>query len=118
VRELRAAGAFKLNVERSEWTDYQFAHVRSSDDVTKEDVGRELSLVRKLMQQVGYRPGDGRVRRRRCGDGATKTQRDRHRKVIAVIEEANGLTIEEKTEILDIDSEKVEHEVERLKQQD
>lgn len=91
------------------------ARVRLSDEVTKEDVDRALSLVRKSMQQVGIDPETGELDADVIETGQSKSRRDRMKQLYAIIEDQDGTTIEELTEIVDEDQDKVEYAIQKLK---
>ncbi|MGB9931994.1 hypothetical protein [Haloarcula amylolytica] len=92
------------------------ARVRLSDEVRREDVDRALSLVRKSMEQVGIEPENGQFDADVVETGQSKSQRDRRKQVLAVIEDQNGTTVEEVMDIIDMDETKVERDIESLKQ--
>jgi replicative DNA helicase Mcm len=92
------------------------ARVRLSDEVTKEDVERALSLVQKSMQQVGIDPETGDFDADVVETGSSKSQRDRRKQVLAIVGEHDGTTVEEVADIMKRNEEKVEHAVEKLKQ--
>jgi replicative DNA helicase Mcm len=94
------------------------ARVRLSDEVTKADVDRALSLVQKSMQQVGIDPETGEFDADIIETGQSKSQRDRIQNIIGLIEELDGPTREElidEAEDIGIEAEKVENEISRLK---
>jgi len=96
------------------------ARVCLSNQVTKEDVDRALSLVRKSMQQVGIDPETGEFDVDIIETGQSKSQRDRIKNILGLIEELDGPTKEElieEAEEIGIDAEKVEHEIGKLKQE-
>ncbi|ELY68197.1 ATP-dependent DNA helicase [Natrinema pellirubrum DSM 15624] len=92
------------------------ARVRLSDEVRREDVDRALSLVRKSMEQVGIDPESGQFDADVVETGQSKSQRDRRKQVLAVIEDQNGATVEAVTDIIDMDETKVERDIDSLKQ--
>jgi len=91
------------------------ARVRLSDEVTKEDVDRALSLVRKSMEQVGIDPETGEFDADVVETGQSKSQRDRRKQVVAIIDDQDGTTVEEVADIMVTDEEKVEHDVQSLR---
>ena len=96
------------------------ARVRLSDEVTKDDVDRALTLVRKSMQQVGIDPETGEFDADVVETGQSKSQRDRIKNILGIIEDLDDATREnviEKADVIGIDEEKAEHELERLKNQ-
>ena len=92
------------------------ARVRLSDEVRREDVDRALALVRKSMEQVGIDPESGQFDADVVETRQSKSQRGRRKQVLAVIEDQNGATAEEVTDIIDMDETKVERDIESLKQ--
>jgi len=48
--------------------------------------------------------------------GQSKSQRDRRKQVLAVIEDQNGATVEAVTDIIELDETKVERDIDSLKQ--
>lgn len=92
------------------------ARVRLSDEVRREDVDRALTLVRKSMEQVGIDPESGQFDADVVEMGQSKSQRERRKQVLAVIEDQNGTTVEEVTDIIDMDEQKVKRDIDSLKQ--
>jgi len=92
------------------------ARVRLSDEVTVEDVERALSLVKKSMRQVGIDPETGEFDVDAIETGQTQSQRDRRKQVLAVIDDQDGVEVEEITDIMQVDSAKIQHDVEKLKE--
>jgi len=92
------------------------ARVRLSDEVRREDVDRALVLVQKSMEQVDIDPENGQFDADVVETEQSKSQRDRRKQVLAVIEDQNGATVEEVTDIIDMDETKVERDIESLKQ--
>ncbi|UPW01056.1 minichromosome maintenance protein MCM [Halorussus gelatinilyticus] len=92
------------------------ARVRLSDEVRREDVDRALTLVRKSMEQVGIDPESGQFDVDVVETGQSKSQRDRRKQVLAIIEDQDGTTAEEVAEIIDMDEEKIRHDIDSLKQ--
>jgi len=91
------------------------ARVRLSDEVTKQDVDRALSLVRKSMQQVGIDPETGEFDVDAVETGQSKSQRDRRRQVLSIIGDQDGTTGEEVADIMQMEQRKIEHDVQELK---
>jgi len=94
------------------------ARVRLSDEVTKDDVDRALSLVRKSMQQVGIDPETGEFDADVVETGQSKSQRDRVRNILGIIEDLDGGEREEvieKAEAVGFEEEKADHAIDRLK---
>jgi len=92
------------------------ARVRLDDEVRKEDIERALSLVRKSMEQVGIDPETGEYDADVVETGQSKSQRDRRKQVLAIIEDQDGTTVEEVADIMVQDEQKVEHDIEALKE--
>ena len=92
------------------------ARVRLSDEVRREDVDRALTLVRKSMEQVGIDPESGQFDADVVETGQSKSQRDRRKQVLSVIEDQDGTTFEEVVDIIDMDEKKIEHDIDSLKQ--
>lgn len=93
------------------------ARVRLSNEVTKDDVDRALNLVRTSMEQVGIDPETGEFDADVIETGQSKSQRDRRKQLMAVIEEKGGTTADELTNVLDMDRDKVDAEIQALKDQ-
>jgi len=94
------------------------ARVRLSEQVEMQDVERAIRLVESSMRQVGYDPEKGQFDADIIETGQSKSQRDRVRNVLNLIEELDGPTREElieEAEEIGIDTEKVDHEIDRLK---
>jgi replicative DNA helicase Mcm len=92
------------------------ARVRLSDTVELEDVQRAVDLIESSMRQVGYDPETGQFDADIVETGASKSQHDRRREIPAVIKQLNGATIEELSKETDISLEKLEHDIEALKE--
>ena len=92
------------------------ARVRLSDEVQIEDVDRALTLVRKSMKQVGIDPESGQFDADVVETGQSKSQRDRRKQVLAIIEDQDAPTVEEVVDIIDIDQKKIEHDIDSLQQ--
>jgi replicative DNA helicase Mcm len=92
------------------------ARVRLSDEVTKEDVDRSLSLVRKSMEQVGVDPETGDYDADVVETGQSKSQRDRRRQVLAIIEDQGETTVEEVADIMNTDQEIIANDFDKLLQ--
>jgi replicative DNA helicase Mcm len=94
------------------------ARVRLSNEVTKDDVDRALSLVRKSMQQVGIDPETGEFDADVVETGQSKSQRDRVRNILGIIEDLDGGAREEvieKAEAAGFEEVKADHAIDRLK---
>ncbi|QKY21701.1 minichromosome maintenance protein MCM [Halolamina sp. CBA1230] len=92
------------------------ARVRLSNEVQREDVDRALSLVRKSMKQVGIDPESGEFDADVVETGQSKSQRDRRKQILGVIEDQNDATVEGIMDTLDMDESKVNSAIESLKQ--
>jgi replicative DNA helicase Mcm len=92
------------------------ARVRLDDHVREQDIERALDLVRDSMQQVGIDPETGEYDADVIETGVSKTQRDRRNQIVSVIEDQDGLPIEELVDIMDLEAAKVEHDVSKLKE--
>ncbi|SNZ18370.1 replicative DNA helicase Mcm, partial [Natronoarchaeum philippinense] len=77
------------------------ARIRLDDEVKKEDVDRALKLVRKSMQQVGIDPETGEFDADVVETGQSKSQRDRRKRVLAILDDQDGVSMEELVEITD-----------------
>jgi replicative DNA helicase Mcm len=102
------------------------ARVRLSDTVTVEDVERVISLVRSCLEDIGIDPETGKFDADVVETGTSKSQRDRIQTVKSVIDELEsetkrGAPIDGVIEMCvgehQLMSEKVEHEIQRLKDQ-
>jgi replicative DNA helicase Mcm len=92
------------------------ARIRLSDEVTHEDVKRALSLVKKSMRQVGIDPETGEFDADVIETGQSKSQRDRRKQVLAIVEEQTPTTVEEVADIIKMDEEKIAHDIKKLKE--
>lgn len=93
------------------------ARVRLSDTVTKSDVDRALSLVRKSMRQVGVDPDSGKFDADVIETGQSSSQKGRRKQVVAIVNDhGDGVTTEEVADIMKRDEEQIEHDVDQLKQ--
>jgi replicative DNA helicase Mcm len=68
------------------------------------------------MEQVGIDPESGQFDVDVVETGQSKSQRDRRKQVLAIIEDQDGTTAEEVAEIIDMDEEKIRHDIDSLKQ--
>ncbi|CAI50035.1 ATP-dependent DNA helicase MCM [Natronomonas pharaonis DSM 2160] len=91
------------------------ARVRLDDEVTKGDVDRALGLVRKSMEQVGIDPETGEFDADVVETSQSKSQRTRRKRVLAIIEDKQGTTVEEVAEIIDETEKRVRNDVQSLK---
>ena len=91
------------------------ARVRLSNEVTKEDVDIALSLVKDSMKQVGVDPETGEFDADVVETGQSKSQRDRRKEVLGLISEHEPVKIGELGSLSDVDGDKLEHDVESLK---
>lgn len=91
------------------------ARVRLSDTVTKDDVDRALGLVKKSMSQVGIDPETGQFDVDVVETGQSKSQRDRRKQVIGIIDDHDGVKLEEVADIMKSDIESVEIDIRQLK---
>ncbi|MFB6113294.1 MAG: minichromosome maintenance protein MCM [Halodesulfurarchaeum sp.] len=101
------------------------ARVRLSDTVEIEDAERALDIVETTLREIGMDPETGKYDADVIETGQSKSQRDRIRTIrqlIAEIEDefSEGAPIEEvlaRAEEVDMDREKAEHEIDKLKKQ-
>jgi replicative DNA helicase Mcm len=91
------------------------ARVRLSDEVGRQDVERALTLVRESMEQVGIDPETGEFDVDVVETGQSKSQRDRRKRVITLIENHDEVTVEGIADIMDTDAEKIGQDVQTLK---
>ena len=82
-----------------------------------DDVDRALGLVMKSMEQVGIDPETGEFDVDVVETGQSKSQLDRRKQLVAVIEEKGGTTADELTNVLDMDRDKVDADIQALKDQ-
>ncbi|PSQ38790.1 hypothetical protein BRD13_05545, partial [Halobacteriales archaeon SW_5_70_135] len=101
------------------------AKVRLSDEVTREDAERVIEIVRSCLKDVGVDPESGDFDADVVETGTSKTQRDRIQNIRTLISEIQdeydvGAPIDvvtERGEDLNMDRQKIEHEIEKLKKQ-
>ncbi|MFB6153469.1 MAG: minichromosome maintenance protein MCM, partial [Halodesulfurarchaeum sp.] len=101
------------------------ARVRLSDTVEEEDANRALEIVETTLKEIGMDPETGQYDADVIETGTSKSQRDRIRtlrQLIAEIEEEfdEGAPVEEvlaRAEEVDMDRQRAEHEIEKLKKQ-
>ena len=91
------------------------ARVRLDDEVTKSDIDRALALVRKSMKQVGIDPETGEFDADVVETSQSKSQRTRRKRVLAIIEDKQGITLEEVAEIIDEAEKRVRNDIQSLK---
>jgi replicative DNA helicase Mcm len=92
------------------------ARVRLSDRVEVEDVERALMLVKKSMRQVGIDPETGQFDADIIETGESLSQRERRKRVLAVIADKDGTSIEEIAEVTGIDEGYVKSDLEHYKE--
>ena len=92
------------------------ARVRLSDTVEIEDVERAIKLVTKSMKQVGYDPESGEFDADIVETGQSKSQRKRREKILAVVGELDGATVEEIAEKVEFKQELLKHDIGTLKE--
>ncbi|PSQ57103.1 MCM family protein, partial [Halobacteriales archaeon SW_7_71_33] len=101
------------------------AKVRLSDEVTREDAERVIEIVRSCLKDVGVDPESGDFDADVVETGTSKTQRDRIQNIRTLISEIQGEydvgapidVVIERGEDLNMDRQKIEHEIEKLKKQ-
>jgi replicative DNA helicase Mcm len=96
------------------------ARVRLSDTVEMDDIERAVKLVETSMRQVGYDPDTGQFDVDIVETGQSLSQRKRRQRLLTMLEEMNGATIEElieKAEDYSPDSEALKHDIRTLKDQ-
>ncbi len=101
------------------------ARVRLSDTVEEEDAERALEIVETTLKEIGMDPETGQYDADVIETGRSKSQRDRIRSIRQLIADMEsefdeGAPIDEvlaRAEELDMDREKAEHEIEKLKKQ-
>lgn len=96
------------------------ARVRLSDTVELEDIERAVKLVETSMRQVGYDPETGHFDVDIIETGQSKSQRERRQQLLNILEETNGILIEElieKAEEYGLDPDTMEHDMQVLKDQ-
>lgn len=91
------------------------ARVRLSDEVTKADVERALTLVRESLQQVGIDPETGDYDVDVIETRQSSSQRRRRKDVLAVIDDREATSVEEIADIVDLAPEKIEADIQALK---
>jgi len=91
------------------------ARIRLSDTVTKDDVDRALSLVKKSMHQVGIDPDTGQFDVDVVETGQSKSQRDRRKQVLKIIADHDKVEVEKVADIMETDVDKVKNDLQQLK---
>ena len=91
------------------------ARIRLSDTVTKDDVDRALSLVKKSMHQVGIDPDTGQFDADVVETGQSKSQRDRRKQVLEIIDDHDKVGVEKVADIMETDVDKVKNDLQQLK---
>ena len=82
-----------------------------------DDVDRALGLVMKSMEQVGIDPETGEFDVDVVETGQSKSQLDRRKRLLAVIEDEGATTADELNNVLDMDRDKLDAEIQSLKGQ-
>ena len=101
------------------------ARARLSDTIEHEDVDRSVQLVMRSLEDVGIDPETGEYDADIVESGTSKSQRDRIKGVLAVIRDVeeeydDGAPVDvvlERCETIQIDPDKAEHEIEKLRQE-
>lgn len=99
------------------------ARVRLSDTVTKADADRVIRIVRSCLEDIGVDPETGQFDADIIETGTTKSQRDRIKDLVSLIDDMeteyeNGVPLEaifDRADELGMDESKVEHEIDNLK---
>ncbi|MXR50361.1 AAA domain-containing protein [Halovenus sp. WSH3] len=100
------------------------ARVRLSDTVTEEDAQRAIDIARYSLEDIGLDPETGELDADMIETGTSKTQRDRIKNVLQLIESIEdeydeGAPVDvviERAEEEGMDTSKAEHEIDKLKQ--
>jgi replicative DNA helicase Mcm len=100
------------------------ARVRLSDDVGQEDAERAVRIVRHCLEDIGMDPETGEYDADMIETGTSKSQRDRIKDLLSLVEEIEseydeGAPVEvviERAEEGGMERSKAEHEVDQLKQ--
>ncbi|AUG49448.1 ATP-dependent DNA helicase (plasmid) [Haloarcula taiwanensis] len=92
------------------------ARVRLSGTVELEDVERAIKLVTKSMKQVGYDPESEEFDVDIIQTGQSKNQRERRSKILTLIGESNGSTVQDVVCKTEFDTELVKYDIERLRE--
>ncbi len=100
------------------------ARVRLSDSVTNEDAQRAIEIARYSLEDIGLDPETGELDADMIETGTSKSQRDRIKNVLKLIESIEdeydeGAPVDvviERAEEEGMDTSKAEHEIDQLKQ--
>ncbi len=100
------------------------ARVRLSDSVTNEDAQRAIEIARYSLEDIGLDPETGELDADMIETGTSKSQRDRIKNVLKLIESIEdeydeGAPVDvviERAEEEGMDTSKAEHEIDKLKQ--
>jgi replicative DNA helicase Mcm len=100
------------------------ARVRLSDTVTEEDAQRAIDIARYSLEDIGLDPETGELDADMIETGTSKSQRDRIKNVLQLIEAIEdeydeGAPVDvviERAEEEGMDTSKAEHEIDKLKQ--
>ncbi|WP_336327859.1 LAGLIDADG family homing endonuclease [Halovenus sp. HT40] len=100
------------------------ARVRLSDTVTEEDAQRAIEIARYSLEDIGLDPETGELDADMIETGTSKSQRDRIKNVLQLIESIEdeydeGAPVDvviERAEEEGMDTSKAEHEIDKLKQ--
>ena len=100
------------------------ARVRLSDTVERADADRAVDIVHYCLKEIGMDPETGELDADVIETGTSKTQRDRVRNLLDIVTEIeeeydDGAPVDvvtERAEEVGINSDKTEHEIQKLKQ--
>ncbi|WP_302082104.1 LAGLIDADG family homing endonuclease [Salinibaculum rarum] len=100
------------------------ARIRLSDTVEQEDAARSVDIVRYCLEDIGMDPETGELDADMVETGTSKSQRDRIKDLLSLIENIEdeydeGAPVDviiERAEEAGMDSSKAEHEIDQLKQ--
>ncbi|MFD1601085.1 minichromosome maintenance protein MCM [Halobellus rarus] len=91
------------------------ARVRLDDNVSKDDIERALTLVRTSMKQVGIDPETGSFDADVIETGQSQSQRTRRKRILAIIEDQQEITVAEIADIIDEEETKIKNDIQSLK---
>ncbi len=100
------------------------ARIRLSDTVEQEDAARSVDIVRHCLEDIGMDPETGEFDADMVETGTSKSQRDRIKDLLSLIQNIEeeydeGAPVDviiERAEEAGMESSKAEHEIEQLKQ--
>jgi replicative DNA helicase Mcm len=92
------------------------ARIRLDDQVSKDDIGRALRIVRKSMRQIGVDLETGEFDADVIETGQSESQRNRRKQVLAIVDDRNGIAKEDLLEIAEAPPGKLLNDITKLKE--